>query len=77
VDAAVINTNFALEAGLNPIRDALTIESPYVNVLAVRAGQTKDARVQSLARALAGPEVRRFIEERYKGAVVPGPTGAE
>jgi D-methionine transport system substrate-binding protein len=80
VDAAVINTNFALEAGLNPTRDALTIEganSPYVNVLAVRAAQAKDPRVQALARALAGPEVRKFIEERYKGAVVPGPAGAE
>lgn len=80
VDAAVINTNFALEAGLNPTRDALTIEganSPYVNVLAVRAAQTKDPRVQALARALSGPEVRKFIEERYKGAVVPGPAGAE
>lgn len=76
VDAAVINTNFALEAGLNPTRDALAIEganSPYVNVLAVRAGRTQDARVQALSRALSGPEVRKFIEERYKGAVVPGP----
>lgn len=75
VDAAVINTNFALEAGLDPTRDALAIEgpgSPYVNVLAVRATKTQDPRVQALARALGSEEVRSFIRERYRGAVVPG-----
>jgi D-methionine transport system substrate-binding protein len=74
VDAAVINTNFALEAGLNPTRDALAVEganSPYVNVLAVN-GKPDDPRIQALTRVLTGPEVRRFIEERYKGAVLPG-----
>ncbi len=74
VDAAVINTNFALEAGLNPTRDALAVEganSPYVNVLAVN-GKPSDPRIQALTRALTSPEVRRFIQERYKGAVLPG-----
>lgn len=80
VDAAVINTNFALEAGLNPTRDALTIEapdSPYANVLAVQAARTGDARIQALAKALTSPEVARFIRERYQGAVVPSGGAAE
>lgn len=74
VDAAVINTNFALEAGLNPTRDALTIEapdSPYANVLAVQAARASDPHIQALAKALTSPEVARFIRERYQGAVVP------
>ncbi|BAS29212.1 methionine ABC transporter substrate-binding protein [Limnochorda pilosa] len=74
VEAAVINTNYALEAGLNPTRDALVIEgsdSPYVNVLAVRT-QEKDAQaLQALARALTSDAVRSFLLEKYGGAVVP------
>lgn len=72
--AAVINTNYALEAGLNPIEDALVIEgadSPYVNVLAVRSEQAQDPALQALARALTGETVRTFLLERYLGAVVP------
>lgn len=80
VDAAVINTNFALEAGLNPTRDALAIEppdSPYANVLAVKAARSSDPRIQALAAALTSPEVARFIRERYQGAVVPSGGAAE
>ncbi len=74
VDAAVINTNFALEAGLNPTRDALAIEppdSPYANVLAVQAARSSDPRIQALAAALTSPGVAQFIRDRYQGAVVP------
>ncbi|MBE3578074.1 MAG: MetQ/NlpA family ABC transporter substrate-binding protein [Limnochordales bacterium] len=72
--AAVINTNFALEAGLVPTRDALFIEdanSPYANVIAVRTADKNNPAIQKLVQALQTPEVRQFILEKYKGAVVP------
>lgn len=72
--AAVINTNFALEAGLVPAKDALVIEdanSPYSNVIAVRTKDKNDPAIQKLVQALQTPEVRQFILEKYKGAVVP------
>lgn len=74
VDLALINTNYALAAGLNPVRDALLIEgsdSPYVNYLVGRADNLHDPRVQKLARALTSPAIRRFIETKYRGAVLP------
>lgn len=74
VDLALINTNYALDAGLNPTKDALAIESsdsPYVNFLVARPDNKDDARVQKLARALNSPEVKAFIEQKYKGAVLP------
>ncbi len=73
VDAAVINGNYALEAGLSVLKDALFIEnadSPYVNILAVRKGDANPALVK-LAEALASPEVKEFILQKYNGAVVP------
>lgn len=74
VDAAVINTNYALEAKLVPTKDALFIESadsPYVNILAVRKGDESRPELKKLAEALNSPEVKKFIEDQYKGAVVP------
>ena len=74
VDLALINTNYALDAGLNPTRDALAIESsdsPYVNFLVARPDNRDDPRVQKLARALTSPEVKAFIEGKYQGAVLP------
>ncbi len=74
VDLALINTNYALDAGLNPTKDALAIESsdsPYVNFLVARTDNKDDARVQKLAKALTSPEVKAFIEQKYKGAVLP------
>lgn len=74
VDLALINTNYALDAGLDPTRDALAIEdkaSPYVNFLVARPDNRDDPRVQNLAQALTGPEVKAFIEEKYRGAVFP------
>ncbi|WP_375393865.1 MetQ/NlpA family ABC transporter substrate-binding protein [uncultured Sphingomonas sp.] len=74
VDLALINTNYALDARLNPLRDALIIEdahSPYVNFVVGRPGGEKDPRVVKLIAALRSPATRRFIEDRYKGAVLP------
>ena len=74
VDLALINTNYALDAGLEPTRDALAIESkdsPYVNFLVARPDNRDDPRVQKLAKALTGPEVKAFIESKYQGAVLP------
>ncbi|WP_425913673.1 MetQ/NlpA family ABC transporter substrate-binding protein [Pseudomonas sp. GWSMS-1] len=74
VDLALINTNYALEAKLNPTKDALAIEgsdSPYVNILVARADSKDNAALQKLAKALQSPEVKAFILEKYQGAVVP------
>ncbi|MFZ6694398.1 MetQ/NlpA family ABC transporter substrate-binding protein [Stenotrophomonas acidaminiphila] len=74
VDLALINTNYALDAGLEPTRDALAIESkdsPYVNFLVARPDNRNDPRVQKLAKALTGPEVKAFIQSKYQGAVLP------
>jgi D-methionine transport system substrate-binding protein len=74
VDLAVINTNYALDAKLDPSKDALLIEdknSPYVNYLVGRPDNKDDPRVQKLAKALTSPEVKAFMEQKYHGAVVP------
>ncbi|HHJ1295529.1 MetQ/NlpA family ABC transporter substrate-binding protein [Pseudomonas sp. SWRI59] len=74
VDAALINTNYALEAKLNPAKDALAIEgsdSPYVNILVARPDNKDSDDMKKLAAALHSPEVKQFINEKYKGAVVP------
>ena len=74
VDLALINTNYALEAKLNPTKDALIIEgndSPYVNILVARADNKDNAALQKLAKALNSAEVKAFIAEKYQGAVVP------
>lgn len=74
VDAAVINTNYALEADLNPTEDGIIVEdanSPYINVIAVRKGEENQDKFKKLIRALQSEKVRKFIEEEYKGAIVP------
>ena len=74
VDLALINTNYALEAKLNPTKDALVIEgsdSPYVNILVAREDNKDNAALQKLAKALNSAEVKAFIAEKYQGAVVP------
>lgn len=71
---AVINGNFAIQAGFQPTKDALFLESgdsPFANVLVVRKGDENRKDIQALARALQSEDVRKFIEEKYKGAVVP------
>lgn len=75
VDAAVINGNFALEAGLKPNKDALAVEktrnNAFTNFLAVKDGKQNDPRVRKLAKLLQSDEVRTFIERKYDGGIVP------
>ncbi|MFB7494797.1 MetQ/NlpA family ABC transporter substrate-binding protein [Streptomyces sp. NPDC056161] len=74
VDAAVVNGNYAISAGLSPAKDALVLESaknnPYGNFLAVKEGNEKDPRVVKLAGLLTSPEVKKFIEDKYQGSVI-------
>ena len=76
LDMAVINGNYAIDAGLS-MDDALATESAdgeaaqaYVNVLAVKEGREDDPAIQALAAALCSDEVKTYIEENYNGAVV-------
>ena len=74
VDAAVINSNFAMQVNLDPTKDAMFIEdstSPYVNIIAVRAGDESRPEIQALIKVLHSDEIKNFINEKYKGAVVP------
>lgn len=75
VDLAVINSNFALNADLNPLKDAIIIEkaqnNPYSNILAVRAGDENSAKTLALKKVITSPKVRDFINTKYKGAVIP------
>jgi len=71
---AVINTNYAIEAGLNPLEDSLFIEgddSPYVNVIAVREADKDNEALNKLADVLHSEEIQDYILEKYEGAVVP------
>lgn len=75
MDAAVINGNYALEAGLIPAKDALGLESaknnPYANLLVTRPELKNDPRIQELAKDLTSPQVAEFIRTQYKGSVIP------
>lgn len=71
---AVINGNFAIQAGLSPLTDTLFLEggdSPFVNVLAVRTDDKDNETLKKVAKILNSEDVRKFIEDTYKGAVVP------
>jgi D-methionine transport system substrate-binding protein len=73
-DAVLINSNYAIDAGLNPIEDSIAIEeseSPYVNVIAVRAGDENKEEIKALVEVLTSEQISAFIIEKYKGAVVP------
>jgi D-methionine transport system substrate-binding protein len=74
VDMAVINTNYALDAGLKPKTDALALEgsdSPYVNYLVARPDNREDPRIVALAAMLRSQAVKDFIAQKYDGAVIP------
>jgi D-methionine transport system substrate-binding protein len=75
VDAAVINGNYALDAKLNPERDALLLEkaqdNPYANILAVKAGHQNDPRIKKLADLLHSPQVKQYIDSTFSGSMIP------
>lgn len=73
VDFAVINSNFAISAGLNPVKDSLKIEgafSAYANIVAVKEDRVNDPKTKALVAALESEAVQNFIKEKYDGAVV-------
>ena len=74
VDLSVINSNFAMQVQLDPTKDSLFIEdstSPYVNIVAVRQGDENRPEIQALMKVLHSQEIKDFINNKYKGAVVP------
>lgn len=78
VDAAVINGNYALEAGFSPAKDALVAEQTdteaikqYFNDLVVKEGNEESVKTQALKAALTSPEVKQYIEDSYDGSVIP------
>ncbi|WP_064092888.1 MetQ/NlpA family ABC transporter substrate-binding protein [Rossellomorea aquimaris] len=73
-DAVLINSNYAIDSGLNPLKDSIAIEdknSPYVNVIAVNKGDENKEEVKALVEALRSKEIQDFISEEWDGAVVP------
>ncbi|WP_107924173.1 MetQ/NlpA family ABC transporter substrate-binding protein [Lysinibacillus parviboronicapiens] len=73
-DAVLINSNFAIDNGLNPMEDAISLEdkeSPYVNIITVRAGDETKQEIKKLLEVLTSKEIQDFILEEWKGAVVP------
>ncbi|MCY6369083.1 MetQ/NlpA family ABC transporter substrate-binding protein [Clostridium ganghwense] len=74
VDVGIINTNFALAAKLDPVKDAIYRESkdsPYSNVLAVRKEEKDKPYVKALSEVLNSKELKKFIEDKYKGVLIP------
>lgn len=74
VDLAVINCNYALDAGLSPQEDSLIVEgkeSAYGNVVAVRKGDENSREIATLMKVLRSDKVRSFILEKYKGGIIP------
>lgn len=74
VDASVINGNYALESGLNPVNDSILLEgedSPYANIITVVAGKENDEKILALVEALHSDKIKNFIAEKYNGGVVP------
>lgn len=73
-DAVLINSNYAIGAGLNPLKDSIAIEgknSPYVNIIAVRKGDENKPAIKKLVEVLHSKTIQDFILKKYKGAVVP------
>jgi D-methionine transport system substrate-binding protein len=74
LDICVINSNYAIEAGLNPVNDSIFIEpkdSPFANILAVRPEDKDKDAIKKLGAALQSPEVKKFLEDTYQGSCVP------
>lgn len=74
-DAVTINANYALGAGLDPVKDPIAVESaegnPYANIITVRRGDEQKPAIKTLVEVLQSQPVRDFITQKYKGAVIP------
>ncbi|KXH79247.1 MetQ/NlpA family ABC transporter substrate-binding protein [Sporosarcina sp. HYO08] len=73
-DAVVINANYAIDAGLNPVEDSIVLEdtdSPYANIIVVREGEENNEAIKTLVEVLTSKEIQDFISEEWKGSVVP------
>ena len=75
-DLVAINGNYALQANLNPTKDAVILESanadnPYVNIVACQKGHENDEKIKALVEVLKSDDIKKFIEETYKGSVIP------
>lgn len=74
MDICVINSNYAIEANLNPVNDSIFMEpkdSPFANVLVVNEKDKENEVIKKLTAALQSPEVKNFLEEKYQGSCVP------
>ncbi|MGA3677931.1 MetQ/NlpA family ABC transporter substrate-binding protein [Lysinibacillus agricola] len=73
-DAVLINSNYAIDNGLNPMEDSISLEdkeSPYVNIITVRAGDETKPEIKKLVEVLTSKEIQDFIVKKWKGSVVP------
>lgn len=75
VDAAIINSNFAIEQKLSPKKDSIALEkpenNPYANLVAVKEGHEKDKKIIALIKALQSQDIKDYINKKYDGAVIP------
>ena len=74
VDYAIINSNYAISAGINPMKDALNLEgsySAYANILSVKEGNENTDKIKALVAALLSQETQKWIKDKYNGAVIP------
>ena len=73
-DATVINSNYAVQAGLKPTKDAIALEkksSPYANLIAVQKGDQKKPAIKNLVKVLKSKSTQKWINNKYNGAVLP------
>lgn len=73
-DAVIMNSNYAIDNGLKPLKDSIAVEdesSPFANILAVQKGHKNDEKYQEFLKALQSDEVRDYIEKEFDGAVIP------
>lgn len=73
-DAVLINSNYAIDAGINPLEDSIALEdsdSPYVNIIAVNTGDENKPAIKALVEVLTSKEIQDFILDKWKGSVVP------
>jgi len=73
--AVVINANYAIDAGLNPVKDPIAVESgennPYANIITVHRGDENKPDIKALVKVLHSKPIQDFIRTKYKGAVIP------